>query len=141
MNVVSRHIRWFFCMAVALLCFVVCHVSTVVAGSTPAENTIPTDEGYETVCSSFSEKEDDMSHAIREMGQWGIPSASVTVQGTAGRMHTLSEVLQRINRLLGTLLVNEQACANGLADALHHALSTKRFNSGYYIYYRCQMRC
>ncbi len=82
-----------------------------------------------------------MLHAVREMGQWGIPSASITMQGAAGRVLTLSEALQRINRLLGALFTNELSCSNGLTEALRHTLLTKRFHSGYYIYYRCQMRC
>ena len=141
MNVVVRHIRWYLCLAAVLLCFVVCRVGTPAEGSASTEQVIPASGNLETACASFCEKEDDMLHAIREMGQWGIPSASVTVQGTVGRMHTLGEVLQRINRLLGTLLVYEQDCANGLTAALYHTLLTKRFYSGYYIYYRCQMRC
>lgn len=141
MNVVTRHIRWCLCMAAVLLCFVVCYVNTAVAGSASAEHSIPAYEEYETACASFSEKKDDMPQSMREMGQWGIPLASVSLQGTEGRAFTLSEALQRINRLLGALFVTEQALGNGLTEALYHKLLTKRFYSGYYIYYRCQMRC
>ena len=98
-------------------------------------------EESEASCASLCEKEDDMLHAVLEMGQWGIPSASVTLQGTTGRVLTLSEALQRISRMLSALSPNEPSSSNGLTEALRHTLSTKRFHSGYYIYYRCQMRC
>lgn len=92
-------------------------------------------------CASLIEKEDDMLHATREMGQWAIPSASVTLQGTAGRVVTLHTALQRVVRMLGAILNSEASCSTGPTEALHHTLSTKRFHAGYYIYYRCQMRC
>ena len=92
-------------------------------------------------CASLIEKEDDMLHATREMGQWAIPSASITLQGTAGRAISLHTAWQRATRMLAALLTGETPCSNGLTEALHHTLSTKRFHAGYYIYYRCQMRC
>ena len=82
-----------------------------------------------------------MLHALREMGQWGMPSVSVTLQGAAGRLLTYSKTLQRINRVYGMLFAGELACGNEQSEALCQTLSAKRFHSGYYIYYRCQMRC
>ena len=140
----TRHIRWFFGMAALLLCLVVWHVDAVVVDSTPVptmEDVQPQHTEYESTCASLCEKEDDMLHAVREMGQWGIPSASVTLQGTTGRVLTLGMALQRIVRTLNALLAYEPSCGNGLTETLRHTLLTKRFHAGYYIYYRCQMRC
>ena len=131
-------------MAALLLCLVVWHVDAAVADSTPVpttEDVQPQHTEYESTCASLCEKEDDMLHAVREMGQWGMPSASVTLQGTVGRVLTLSEALQRINRLQSVLSPGEPSCSNGLTEVLRHTISTKRFHAGYYIYYRCQMRC
>ena len=135
----TRHIRWIVGMAAMLLCLVVCSADAVSADNTQV--LIPSCEVSGDACASLIEKEEDMLHATREMGQWAIPSASVTVQGTAGRVVSLHTALQRVTRMLGALLTSEASCSIGPTEALHHTLSTKRFHAGYYIYYRCQMRC
>ena len=140
----TRHIRWCLSIAAILLCLVVWRVDAAVTENTSAqlaETIVSLQTGHDAPCASLSEKEDDMLHAVREMGQWGIPSASVTLQGTTGRVLTLSEALQRISRMLSTLPPGEPSCSNEMTEALRHTLSSKRFHAGYYIYYRCQMRC
>ena len=139
MRATTRHTRWILCMAMVLLCTMLGHVDAVYVDHTPS--TIPSYEVSDEACASLIEQEDDMLHAAREMGQWAMPSASVTLQGTAGRVVSLHTAWQRVVRMLGALLTGEASCSNGLTEALHHTLSTKRFHAGYYIYYRCQMRC
>ena len=139
MRATTRHTRWILCMAMALLCLVLGRADAVSADHTPSATL--SYEVSDDACASLIEKEDDMLLAAREMGQWAMPSASVTLQGTAGRVVTLHTALQRVVRMLGAILNNEASCSNGLTEALHHTLSTKRFHAGYYIYYRCQMRC
>ena len=126
-------------MAMVLLCTMLGHVEAVSADHTPSATL--SCEVSDDACASLIEKEDDMLRAAREMGQWAMPSASVTLQGTAGRVVSLHTAWQRVVRMLGALLTGEASCCNGLTEALHHTLSTKRFHAGYYIYYRCQMRC
>ena len=126
-------------MAMALLCMVLGHVDAHSADHTPSATL--SCEVSDDACASLIEKEDDMLLAAREMGQWAIPSASVTLQGTAGRMISLHTALQRVTRMLAALLTGETPCSTGPTEALRHTLSTKRFHAGYYIYYRCQMRC
>ena len=126
-------------MAMVLLCTMLGHVDAVSADHTPSATL--SCEGSNDACAALIEKEDDMLRAAREMGQWAMPSASVTLQGTAGRVVSLHTAWQRVVRMLGALLTGEASCSNGLTEALHHTLSTKRFHAGYYIYYRCQMRC
>jgi hypothetical protein len=126
-------------MAMALLCMVLGHVDAHSADSTPSATL--SCEVSDDACASLIEKEDDMLRAAREMGRWAMPSASITLQGTAGRVVSLHTAWQRVVRMLGALLTGEASCCNGLTEALHHTLSTKRFHAGYYIYYRCQMRC
>lgn len=139
MRATTRHTRWILCMAMVLLCTMLGHVDAVSADHTPSAT--PSYEVSDEACASLIEKEDDMLLAAREMGQWAMPSASVTLQGTAGRVVSLHTAWQRVVRMLGALLTGETSCCNGLTEALHHILSTKRFHAGYYIYYRCQMRC
>ena len=139
MRATTRHTRWILGMAMALLCLVLGHVDAVSADHTPSATL--SYEVSDDACASLIEKEDDMLRAAREMGQWAMPSASVTLQGTAGRVVSLHTVWQRVVRMLGAILNSEASCSNGLTEALHHTLSTKRFHAGYYIYYRCQMRC
>ena len=139
MRALTRHTRWILCMAMVLLCTMLGHVDAVSADHTPSATL--SYEVSDDACASLIEKEDDMLLAAREMGQWAMPSASVTLQGTAGRVVSLHTVWQRVVRMLGALLTGEASCCNGLTEALHHTLSTKRFHAGYYIYYRCQMRC
>lgn len=143
MRATTRHTRWILCMAMALLCLVLGRADAVSSDNTPSA--VPSYEVSAEICddacASLIEKEDDMLRAAREMGQWAMPSASITLQGTAGRVVTLHTALQRVVRMLGAILNSEASCSNGLTEALHHTLSTKRFHAGYYIYYRCQMRC
>ena len=139
MRATTRHTRWILGMAMAVLCLVLGHVDAVSADHTPSATL--SYEVSDDACASLIEKEDDMLRAAREMGQWAMPSASVTLQGTAGRVVSLHTVWQRVVRMLGALLTGEASCCNGPTEALHHTLSTKRFHAGYYIYYRCQMRC
>ena len=139
MRATTRHTRWILCMAMVLLCTMLGHVDAVSADHTPSATL--SYEVSDDACASLIEKEDDMLRAAREMGQWAMPSASVTLQGTAGRVVSLHTAWQRVVRMLGALLTGEASCCNGLTEALHHTLSTKRFHAGYYIYYRCQMRC
>ena len=139
MRATTRHTRWILCMAMALLCMVLGRADAHSADHTPSATL--SCEVSNDACASLIEKEDDMLLAAREMGQWAMPSASITLQGTAGRVVTLHTALQRVVRMLGALLTGEASCSNGLTEALHHTLSTKRFHAGYYLYYRCQMRC
>ena len=130
-------------MAMVLLCTMLGRADAHSADSTPSATLSCEVSGdiCDDACASLIEKEDDMLHAAREMRKWAMPSASVTLQGTAGRVVSLHTALQRVTRMLGALLASEASCSTGPTEALHHTLSTKRFHAGYYIYYRCQMRC
>ena len=140
----TRYIRWFLGMATMLLCLVVCGVDTakVCSASEPTtENVAIMHDECEATCASLVEKESDQLNAAREMGMWAMPSQALSLQGATGRVVSLHTAWQRVVRMLGALLTGEASCCNGLTEALHHTLSTKRFHAGYYIYYRCQMRC
>ena len=139
MRAMTRHTRWILCMAMALLCLVLGHVDAVSADNTSSSTLFH--EVSDDACASLIEKKDDMLRAAREMGMWAMPSQAFSIQGTAGRVVSLHTAWQRVVRMLGALLTGEASCCNGLTEALHHTLSTKRFHAGYYIYYRCQMRC
>ena len=144
MGTTTRHLRIFFSMAVALLCFVMCRnvVAEIVTTAKPVTGmTCAMPEDCNTPCATVCEKDNDMLRATHEMGCWAIPSTSVTLQGAAGRMLSVGKTLQRISRVYNVLYVDESRHANEQDGALCHALLTKRFHTGYYIYYRCQMRC
>lgn len=143
MRATTRHTRWILCMAMVLLCMVLGHVDAVSADSTPSAILSCEVSGdiCDEACASLIEKEDDMLHAAREMGMWAMPSQALSLQGTAGRAISLHTTWQRATRMLAALLTSEASCSTGPTEALHHTLSTKRFHAGYYIYYRCQMRC
>lgn len=144
MKTTARHIRIFFSIAVALLCFVVCRADvTAVAPTTEPLVEVPAaiPEECAVTDAALIEKEDDMLRAVHEMGCWGMPSTSITLQGAAGRVLSVGKTLQRISRVYGALCASEPRHAHEQDGALRHALLTKRFHAGYYIYYRCQMRC
>lgn len=138
MDLKARHIRRIL-MAVSLLCIVVVSVKFSFVDS---DYLISSESPSSIeVTASFSEKADDMLDAVREMGQCGMPSTSVTLQGTAGRTLIFGNVLQRVLRAYSILHASTPSCHEGLAGLLGYTISTKRFYSGYYIHYRCQMRC
>ena len=144
MRATTRHTRWILGMAMALLCMVVCGADTakVCSASEPTtENVAIMHDECEATCASLIEKESDQLNAAREMGMWAMPSQAFSLQGATGRVVSLHTAWQRVTRMLAALLTGEASCCNGLTEALHHTLSTKRFHAGYYIYYRCQMRC
>ena len=60
-------------MAMALLCLVLGRADAFSADSTPSATL--SCEVSDDACASLIEKEDDMLHAAREMGQWAMPSA------------------------------------------------------------------
>ena len=140
----TRYIRWFLGMAAMLLYLVVCGADA----ATTDNVSVPTTEVAGTMhgesgatCTALVEKESDQLDAAREMGMWAMPSQVLSLQGTAGRVGSLHTALQRVVRMLGALLTGESSCSNGPTEALHHTLLTKRFHAGYYLYFRCQMRC
>ncbi|MBR3858959.1 MAG: hypothetical protein IKJ18_02945 [Bacteroidaceae bacterium] len=140
----TRHIRWLLGMATMLLCLVVCGVDAATAdrASAPTAEAVGIlHEEHGASYASLVEKEDDMFDAAREMGQWAMPSQAFSMRATTGRVVTMGTALQRVVRMPGAPLTCEASCNNGLAETLNHTLSTKRFYAGYYIYYRCQMRC
>ena len=139
MRATTRHTRWILGMAMVLLCLVLGHVDAVSADHTPSA--ILSCEVSDEVCALLVEKESDQLDAAREMGMWAMPSQALSLQGATGRVVSLHTAWQRVVRMLGALLTSETSCCNGLTEALHRTLSTKRFHAGYYIYYRCQMRC
>ncbi len=140
----ARYMRWCLFTAVTLLCMMVFHAEVTTTESSLAEPAKLVDAMHdvqEKRCASFCKEEPDMPRTMRETGQWGLPSATVTIQGTASRLLTLGETLLRISRSYSTLQTIGTAHAVVAVEALHRTLSTKRFRSGYYLYYRCQMRC
>lgn len=146
MNNYRQHSRKILCIAIVLLCTIILHYTDTTtlsydATAQLAEIAHSKHHTHDTLCASLSEKENDMFHATHEMGQWGIPSQSVNAQGATGRISILSKFQQRINRTYNILYASAPTLANGRTKASRHIVSAKRFHIGYYIYYRCQMRC
>ena len=139
MKLKTRHTRYML-MAVVVLCFALVSVKF---SSAVGSDCLVSPEFYSNTenTASFSEKEDNMLDAVREMGQWGMPSTSTMLQGTAERTIMPGNALQRMLRASAILRANTSSCDESLIGWLGHMISTKRFNLGYYIYYRCQMRC
>ena len=138
MKLVARHTGYML-MAVALLCIALVSVKFSIAESDCSVS--PEFPSSTEATASFIEKEDNMLDAVREMGQWGMPSTSTTLQGTVGRTLMFGNFLQRVLRAYAMLHTDTSSCYEGLTGWLGHTISAKRFNSGYYIHYRCQMRC
>lgn len=137
----TRHIK---CFSILMVLLCVAIVSVNVSSSTleTSESLESSDSSVDiAITASLSEKEDNMLNTVREMGKWGIPSSSVTLQGTIGCTSPTSNALQRILRAYTTLCACIPSCLDGSNGLLNHSISTKRFHSRYYLYYRCQMRC
>lgn len=144
MNTCARHIRRAMCLAAVLLCWGLQQVASSTAARIPeqvatAAGTVLTTP--DIPCVAVCEKDNDKLRAMEEAGQWGLPSTSVTLQGTASRTLTVHEGMQRIGRTYGIACPNGAIFTHTMMEGVHHTLSTKRFHIGYYIYYRCQMRC
>lgn len=94
-----------------------------------------------TSCASLCEKKAEVPHSMHEMQLCGIPATPASLQGTTDRTFTLSQVVHRVNRTHSSLSASLPTYTYELPGALYHAISAKLFHFGYYIYYRCQMRC
>ena len=140
MKIQIRHLSWYF-IAALLLCLV-CATTTKSDDTTPchtANSSCQTDNtsSYTSLC----EKENDTLNAVRKIGQWGLPSSTITLQGTTTRALTFSNTLQRIIRAYNMSYANIFTHLNETTERVSHIVSAKQFHAKYYIYYRCQMRC
>ena len=136
MNSDALHTRWMRCMAAALLCAVLCCV-----GARAAEATTAMHGAYDTPSASLDVKDNAMLDAVHEMGQWGLPASSTSLHETTCRPLIMGQLLQRMVRSCSVCLAGECPGMRSRVEALCHAISARRFQTGYYIYFRCQMRC
>ena len=136
-----RHVRSLF-MTVVLLCiaFISINVSSSTLGVSGFSVSADSQVGIGAMA-SFNEKEDNTLDVVRDMGRWGIPSTSITLQGAEECSFVLGNTLLRMFRILARSYACTQSCLDDLTELLNHTIFTKRFHSGYYLYCRCQMRC
>lgn len=140
----ALHILYFPCMTVLLLCTVLCRMTATLtedASVLTKTAAAPTYETEATTYASLCEKKANIPHSMHEMQLCGMPATSASLQGTTGRTSTIGQVLHRVNRTHSSLLASIPTYTYELPRALFHAISAKLFHFGYYIYYRCQMRC
>lgn len=140
----APHICHYLYIALILLCTVLCRMTAAPTEGDSAQTkgaVVLTYETDATSCASLSEKKADIPHSIHEMQLCGMPATPASLQGTTGRTFTLSQVLQRVNRTHSSLITSSPTCTYEQPSTLYHTISAKLFRCGYYIYYRCQMRC
>lgn len=123
-------------MAVALLCAVLCCV-----GAQAAESATAMHGACDTPSASLDVKDNAMLEAVHEMGQWGLPASSTSLYGATSRPLIMGQMLRRMVRSCSVCLAGECLGMRSRAETLCHAISVRRFQTGYYIYFRCQMRC
>lgn len=136
MNSDALHTSWLRRMAATLLCAVLCCV-----GARAAEAATAMHGAYDTPSASLDVKDNAMLEAVHEMGQWGLPASSTSLHETTCRPLIMGQLLQRMVRSCSVCLASECLGMRSRVEALCHAISAKRFQTGYYIYFRCQMRC
>ena len=136
MNSDALHTSWLRRMAATLLCAVLCCV-----GARAAEAATAMHGAYDTPSASLDVKDNAMLDAAREMGQWGLPASSTNLHGATSRPLIMGQLLQRMVRSCSVCLAGECLGMRSRVEALCHAISARRFQTGYYIYFRCQMRC
>ena len=139
-----QHIQRNVYIAAVLLCCLLCHFSMKALGRSAEQ--VTEEASYMEVMhdmphAAFSTKDTENPYSMHKMGQWGIPSTLVTIQGTLGRTLTANNAMQRISRTYSILHAGDSCPAHEYTEALCRLISTKRFQTGYYIHYRCQMRC
>ena len=96
---------------------------------------------YDPPRASLDVKDNAMLEAVHEMGQWGLPASSTSLHETTCRPLIMGQLLQRMVRSCSVCLASECPGMRNRVEALCHAISARRFQTGYYIYFRCQMRC
>ncbi len=136
MNTDALHTRWMRRMAAALLCAVLCCV-----GARAAEAATAMHGAYDAPSASLDVKDNAMLDAMHEMGQWGLPASSTSLHGATGRTLIMGQLLQRMVRSYSMCLASECLGMRSRGEVLCHAILARRFQTGYYIYFRCQMRC
>ena len=136
MNTDARHSRWLQHMIAAML-YVVLYCTCVQA----TETTSTVYGVHDTPCASLNVKDNVIFDVMHGMGQWGLPATSASLQGTMIRTSIPGQTAHRTTRLSSMILGGTPPCIPRLSDMQSHAISARRFRTGYYIYYRCQMRC
>ena len=136
MNTDALHTSWLRRMAAALLCAVLCCVSARAAEAATAMY-----GAYDTPSASLDVKDNAMLDAVHEMGQWGLPASSTNLHGATGRTLIMGQLLQRMVRSYSMCLASECLGMRSRGEVLCYAILARRFQTGYYIYFRCQMRC
>lgn len=136
MDIDALHTRWLRRMAAVLLCAVLCCV-----GVRATEAATAMHGAYDTPSASLDVKDNAMFDAVHEMGQWGLPASATSLHGTTERSLTMGQMLQRMVRSYSMCLAGECLGMRSRTEVLCHAISARRFLTGYYIYFRCQMRC
>ena len=132
-------IRWVACVvALLLLCFV---SSDKHAG----RSVLATPQ-----CAYIAEKVSDdavVSHPQNDIfthhlntNRWGLSSNTLHLRIPAGRTLSLSNLSQRIVRMVLACLCGHVAIEQ-LNNVQRHTIASIRFHIGYFIYHRCQMRC
>ena len=143
MRTEARYLMKYLYMTAVMLCFVLALMPAEeahVMAQVPESEKV-TSHVCEDPSAMFRATDDDRLKVAHEMGQWGLPSTLVNLQGAAGRGLTLGQTQQRIGGANGLFCAGTVACANKLPERVGYIVSAKQFHSGYYLYYRCQMRC
>lgn len=136
MNTDALYTPWLRRIVAALLCAALCCVVT-----RAEEEAASMYEAYAPSSASLDVKDNAMLDAVHEVGQWGLPASSTSLHGETERTLTPGQRLQRMVRPCCVCLASEHLGIHSRTEALCHAVSAKRFQIGYYIYFRCQMRC
>ena len=136
MSIGTRHTLWLRCMAAALLCVVLYCVD-----ARTTEGTTTVYGAYDTPRTSLDVEAYATLDTVHDMAQWLLPTTSASLQGTMRRTLISGQTVQRLMRSCGIPLTGEPLSMQSQIEVLHRATSAKRFHTGYYIYFRCQMRC
>ena len=142
MKIEFSRFRWIVCIATLLLLCVVGSAKLEMDAEQPssaiASYAFVTEEASnETV---ISEPKNDILIYHLNTNRWGLSSNTLHLRVIAGQTISFSTLSQRIVRMAVAYLCGDVTTVR-LNSVQCHAIASKRFHIGYFIYHRCQMRC
>lgn len=139
MKTKGSRFRWIACIATLLLLCIVGsdkHAEQSVSAPIPCAYIAEDASGDATI----SNPEDEIFTHQLNANRWGLSSNTLHLRVPAGRPLSSSSLSLRIVRMTMAYLVGNATTVH-LNYVQCHTIASIRFQIGYFIYHRCQMRC
>ena len=134
--------RWIVCIITLLLCVVSSAKIEMEVEQQASSAIVPCEFVAEEISNDavIDSPENDILIYHLNTNRWGLSSNTLHLRVLSGQTFSFSNLSQRIVRMAMACLCGSITTVR-LNSVQCHAIASKRFHIGYFIYHRCQMRC